>query len=144
MLFLSNHSCSVLFSDHLFRIPRLTSQLCHFIAIDLPNNIAGQALLARLHELLGLFLIQALGNPFAAACLRNAILAASSGVLLLVADIHGGTTVTPTARRMVIITAVVTLALAALLRTPLSLLVPTPRLSEHANTGSGESNEQAP
>jgi hypothetical protein len=130
-----------LFSDHLFRIPRLTSQLCHFIVIGVPNNIAGQALLARLHELLGLFLIQALGNTFAAACLRNAVLAASSGVLLLVADIHGGT---PTARRMVIFTAVVTLALAALLLTPPSLLAPTPRLSEHANTGSGEFKEQAP
>ena len=58
------------------RHPRDTPQLGDFTGIGLANDIAGQALLAGLHELLGPFIIQALGNAFAAAQLGNTVFTA--------------------------------------------------------------------
>jgi len=44
-----------------------------FAAIGLLDNISGQALLASLHKVPGPFVIQALGNAFLAAQLRNTV-----------------------------------------------------------------------
>jgi hypothetical protein len=47
-----------LFGNHLFEISGFTPQASDFADIGLPNNIAGQALLASLHEILRPFVPQ--------------------------------------------------------------------------------------
>ena len=48
---------------------------CNFAGIGLPDDVAGQALLAGLHEVLGPLVIKTLGNAFAPTQLRNAVFA---------------------------------------------------------------------
>jgi hypothetical protein len=56
----------------------LPTQIRDLAARRRPRSIAGEAPLASLQELLRPGVIQALGNPFASAQLRNAVLAAKA------------------------------------------------------------------
>ena len=48
-------------------------QVSDFTGVSLPYNIAGQALLASFHEVLGPFVVQTLRNAFPAAKLSYAV-----------------------------------------------------------------------
>ena len=59
-------------------ISSFTPQRGDFARIGLPDDIAGQTLLARLHEVLGPLVVQTLGNAFAPTQLGDAVFAAQS------------------------------------------------------------------
>jgi hypothetical protein len=73
MLFLSNRSSRVCSATTSLSYSSFTPQRGDFAGIGLPNDIAGQALLARLHEILDPFVIQPLGNTFSSAQLGDAV-----------------------------------------------------------------------
>jgi hypothetical protein len=59
-------------------ISSFTPQRGDFARIGLPDDIAGQTLLARLHKVLGPLVVQTLGNAFAPTQLGDAVFAAQA------------------------------------------------------------------